>query len=151
MSELDQAIDQEAEKSIDFTERRARYHYEKLLSETRWAMVKMTDEMAERQRESTEEARRFISDRLGEQSRRNQVQTVAAVGFLTSLIALLQFAAALFVTADRAAESDAVSFWYLLVAIIVVAALLLGSVLLATRLLARETSPLREASSEKSS
>lgn len=127
MGELDTAIGLEARQSVDSGDRRARYQYEKTLAEMRLAIEELATDTELR-----------IEKEILHQSRRSQVQVVAAVGFLTSLLALLQFAAALFVTANKAALTTQDAYVYLLVSIVVMALILFGSVAFAVWYLSRQ-------------
>lgn len=127
MGELDTAIGMEARQSVDSGDRRARYQYEKTLAEMRLAIEELASNTGLR-----------IEKEILQQSRRSQIQVIAAVGFLTSILALLQFAAALFVTANKTAASPQGSFWYLIVAIVVMAVILFGSVAVAVRYLSKQ-------------
>lgn len=128
LRELDKAIGKETFNTIDSSERRARYLFEKTLAEMRWAV-----------QDVTAEAKSMIDEEIQNQARRNQVQVVAAVGFLTSLLALLQFAAALFVAANQAANSAGQAFLYLLVSLAAMALILFGATALAVRYLAKQS------------
>lgn len=127
MNELDKAIGLEAKKTVDSGERRARYQFEKTLAEMRLEIEELAIETEQR-----------VDQEIQKQSRRSQIQVIGAVGFLTSLLAILQFAAALFVAANAAASAPDGAFWYLLVAILVVACILFSSVAIAVRYLSRQ-------------
>lgn len=131
LGSLDRAMQMESRASADSDARRARYQYEVLLAEMRIEMNEADARIRTEYQQVTEDAKSLISA----EARRSQIQVVAAVGFLTSIIAILQFAAALFVTASKATSSDAISYWYLLVSLVVVALVLLGSVGLAAGIL----------------
>jgi ElaB/YqjD/DUF883 family membrane-anchored ribosome-binding protein len=135
LNELESAHAREATASVDSADRRARYQFEKIMVEMRWTLTGMEERVQREYRAVEKRAQEMIA----EAGRRSQVQVVAAVGFLTSLLALLQFAAALFVTADKAAESAEISYWYLVITIAIVAVILMGSVALATWMIGRQS------------
>lgn len=143
LTALDQARQTEVRKAMDAQERRARYETEKLLMEVRYhvkesvqtaeerldenvtalnAELTATSEALKTQLQETslrleDETRQSIQ----EESRRTLVAMIGFVSLITSVIALLQFAAALYITADRAADTDAGSMWFLIIAMVVTA------------------------------